>query len=98
MEEPHEAIVGAIQRAPCKCRDVGRPDQSMASDNPDDLHITIGKSESWRLGCTTKPRHPCLCSDSGGIHIPKFYHALSRQGAAGRGQPWRAEPATGRRT
>ena len=72
MEQPGEAIVGSIEGAADKSRDVRRSQEAMARQVTHDLHVVIGETEGRRLRRTAEPRPAFgLCDRSNrGIVLP----------------------------
>jgi len=68
MEETHQTIVGAVDRAIEQRRDVSRPKEAKSCELAHDLHVIIGKAEGWRFRRTAEPWPACLPLNSGDIH------------------------------
>ena len=49
MEQPGEAVIGAIKRAADQGRDVGRSQKAMPRELADDQHVVVGNAEGGRL-------------------------------------------------
>jgi hypothetical protein len=56
MEEPAEAISGAVERAADQRSDVRRSQKAVARQLTDDHHVIVGKTEGRRLRRTAEPR------------------------------------------
>ena len=78
MEEAHQPVVGAVERAADQRRDVRRADQPMPRDDAHDLDIIFRKAERrWRCG-TAEPRPAHRLLNRNGLHMPELYQALGR--------------------
>jgi hypothetical protein len=49
MEEPSEPVIGPIDRAADKCRDVGRSQEAVSSKLAHDNYVVVRDAEGWRF-------------------------------------------------
>jgi hypothetical protein len=56
MEEPSEPVIGPIDRATDKCRDVGRSQQAVSSKLAHDNYVVVSDTEGWWFRRTAETR------------------------------------------
>jgi len=69
MEEPREAIIGAIERAADESRNVGRTQEAMPRQVAHDRHVVVGDAEGGWFRRTAEPR------STSGLRDSQFAHA-----------------------
>ena len=96
MEEPREAIVGAIERAADEGRDMRRSQEAMPRELAHDRHVVVGEAKGGGSDARRNRGRRVDAAIDGGIHTDIIAASCGRFGASGSWESASASAATRR--